>query len=99
MISNAHKKLEDLEHAVLELEGAHYALHDMIAFALARTPQDEVEHMAASLADNVCVHAEKIGEIRLSAYLDEVKSVTEEVRQVRSLTPGLFARLTRSRAS
>ncbi|HUD27584.1 MAG TPA: hypothetical protein VMQ93_01850 [Novosphingobium sp.] len=89
------ERIKALEEAVLHLEGAHYALHDIVAHVLAKTPADEVEAMALTLADQVTVHADKIGEIRLAAYTREVRSVADEVKHCRSVARGLFARLKR----
>jgi hypothetical protein len=91
------ERLKALEEAMLHLEGAHYALHDIVALMLAKTPADDVETMAVTLADQVSVHADRIGEIRLAGYTEEIKSVADEVRHSQSVARGLFHRLTRSR--
>lgn len=91
------ERLKALEEAVLHLEGAHYALHDLVALMLAKTSADEVETMAGTLADRVSVHADRIGEIRLAGYTEEIRSVADEVKHNQNVARGLFARLTRAR--
>jgi hypothetical protein len=91
-------RLNALEEAVLQLEGAQYALHDIIANVLAKTPADDVEAMVVALADQITVHAEKIGAIRLTGYTEEIRSVADEAKRYRSQAGGLFARLTRPRS-
>ncbi len=99
MITNTHDKVKSLEEALLHLEGAHYALHDMVAFVLSKVPAIEVEELAIRLGDQVSVHADKIGEIRLAGYIEEVASVTDEVEHNRVEARGLLARFAGARRS
>lgn len=89
------ERIKALESAILHLEGAHYALHDFVACMLAKAPADEVATMATNLADQVTVHADKIGEIRLAGYTEEVRSIAAEVDLNRAVGRGLFRRLGR----
>lgn len=91
------ERIKALEDAILHLEGAHYALHDIVARILAKAPAEEVETIATSLADQVSVHAEKIGAIRLAGYTEEVRSVAEEAKHNRAAGRELVARMARGR--
>lgn len=82
-----------IEEALQHFEGAHYALHDLVAFLLARAPHSEVQTVFKTLGDQVSAHAEKIGEIRLAGYVEELESVQAEVAHSRNASPKLLARL------
>lgn len=91
-------RLSNLEQATIQAEGAHYALHDLVAGILARTPEADTRALIQTLADSVSVHADKIGQIRLSGYIQELESMRDEVMVARDDARGLFARLKRTRS-
>lgn len=93
------KRIEALEHAVMNFEGAHYALHDLVAVLLARSPDQETRAVFQALADQVSIHADKIGEIRLAGYTQELESIQVEVTHARGDARSLFSRLARSLSS
>lgn len=86
-------RITQIEQALQHFEGAHYALHDMVAFMLTKVPEPEARAMLQRLADQVSVHADKVGKIRLSGYTEELESVRSELGYSRTEDRGLFKRL------
>lgn len=87
------ERIEALEQAVLHFEGAHYALHDIIALSFSTGPEADVRAVLQTLADRVSVHADKIGEIRFAGYTRELSSIAEEIAHARPDAPSLLPRL------
>lgn len=83
MTASILQRLHALEEAALHSEGAHYALHDLMACALAQIPEEDSREMLQRLASQVSVHADRIGAIRLAGYRQELESLDLEIRHRR----------------
>lgn len=85
-------RVANLELAALKAEGAHYALHDLVARALVRIPDADFR----ILIDGLRAHADdleaEIGSTRINAYREELESVAHEVESARVHPRGLLSR-------
>jgi hypothetical protein len=90
-------RLATLEDSALEVEGALFGHRDLLARLLAQLPDSEARKTILDLIAEGEAHAEELGERRLAGYRDELNAVQEEMGHARTATPGLLARLSRSR--
>lgn len=84
-----------LEDAALRVEGALFALHDVIAHSLAQAPAAEVQGLIATLS----AHAEQLdaalGAERIAGYRNELASIAQEIDHARRDPQGIMARFGR----
>ena len=90
------RRIAALEQAALRAEGAHFALHDLVARTLARLPPPEAQSLIAALAAHADELDDDLGAERRAGYRDELASIAEEVEHVRGDAQGLLARLARA---
>lgn len=89
-------RVEALERAALRAEGAHFALHDLVARTLARIPETDYRTIIAELSDHAQHLDHNLGPDRIEGYRDELTSIADEVSHARSDARGLLARLART---
>ncbi|PNU03651.1 hypothetical protein [Novosphingobium guangzhouense] len=89
-------RIKEIEKALLRAEGAHYALHDVLARALGRLPTADYDQLMRSLAKQADDLDPRLGADRIAGYRDELASIAEEVEHARPPTSGLLGRLRRS---
>ncbi len=88
-------RLREIEKAIHRAEGAHYALHDMLARALIRMPAGDYEQLMRSLAEHSDALDPALGPDRIAGYREELKSIAEEVEHARPQASGLLGKLRR----
>jgi hypothetical protein len=89
------QRVTDLESAALKSEGAQFAVHDLVARMLTRSPEAEVKKMIEELIEHADELDGQLGADRLVGYKDEMRSISDEIAHARQLPKGVFARLLR----
>lgn len=85
-----------IEKAMLHAEGAHYALHDVLARALSRLPTSDYDQLMRSLVAQADDLDPGLAADRIAGYRDALESIADEVEHARPRSSGLFSRLRRS---
>ncbi|WP_324699800.1 hypothetical protein [Novosphingobium sp. RL4] len=87
MVTEMTPRIENLERAALEFEGAQFAISHILANLLSRLDRHEAEDCLRELQDMGRAHALELGEHRLTGYLDELEAMKVAANSVRKVTP------------
>ncbi|WP_313434326.1 hypothetical protein [Novosphingobium sp.] len=68
-------RVENLERAALEFEGAGFAVRHLLAHLLSRLDRDEAEECLREMQSTGRKHGLELGESRLTGYLDELDAI------------------------
>lgn len=77
MPTNFEQRLDVIERAMIEAEGAQFATRHLLSVLLARIPRREAQLQLAELAIQAQAYGKELGEVRLRGYLDELKSIQD----------------------
>jgi hypothetical protein len=78
-------RVENLERAALEFEGAQFAIRHVLANLLSRLDRHEAEECLHELQSTGRRHGVELGERRLTGYLDELEALKEASVSVRNV--------------
>ncbi|MGF7156470.1 hypothetical protein [Novosphingobium gossypii] len=96
MKSPIEARVAALESAMMQTEGAHYALHDLLAHTMSRLPDAEFRSVIAQLR----IHSDELdldlAPERVAAYRAELTSIEDEVGHMGEVERGLLTKIVRS---
>lgn len=75
MHSKVEERVDNLERAALEFEGAQFATRHLLAMLLSRLDRHEAEEYFRDLQCTGRKHVVELGKARLTGYLDELEAV------------------------
>lgn len=79
MPNEIEKRMEVLERAMIESEGAQFAMRHLLSALLAKVSKQEAHLRLAELAVGAQASRAELGEGRLRGYLDELGAIRESI--------------------
>jgi len=79
MPNEIEKRMEVLERAMIESEGAQFAMRHLLSALLAKASRQEAQLHLAELTAGAQARRAELGEARLRGYLDELGAIRDSI--------------------